>query len=427
VARINYPASIGRLLVIVTLVLFFSPADVLAGEVTGFVEGAYGATLEGSKADNDDYNLNELRGQLKYRFFPSYLDVYGGEVYLKGEALADGYKDTLSIELREANIFLSPLGSMDIKGGRQILTWGAGDLVFINDLFPKDYISFFSGRDEEYLKRPSDAVRFLFWGDSLNIDLVITPVMEPNESLRGRRLSFYDGLSHSIEGERINRSYERPSRASKNAEAALRVYRSFGSVEGALYFYRGFYKQPRGIRDSSGEIFFYPRLSVYGASLRGPVAGGVGYAEFGYYDSRQDRSGKLGAVENSSVKYLIGYSRDLGGDLKAGLQYYMEQTMDYGNYRRALNAGDPAKDKLRSMVTLRLTRLYMAQTLKAGVFLFYSPTDEDTYLRPTLDYDLSDSLAVTIGANIFAGRYDHTEFGQLEDNDNVYARVRYSF
>jgi len=105
----------------------------------------------------------------------------------------------------------------------------------------------------------------------------------------------------------------------------------------------------------------------------------------------------------------------------------MEQTMDYGNYRRALNAGDPAKDKLRSMVTLRLTRLYMAQTLKAGVFLFYSPTDEDTYLRPTLDYDLSDSLAVTIGANIFAGRYDHTEFGQLEDNDNVYARVRYSF
>lgn len=420
-------ASLTRLIVVLTVVLFFSPATILAGDLTGFVEGAYGATLGGSKADNDDYDLAEIRGQLKYRYYPGYLDAYGGEVFLKAEALMDGYKERFSTELREAGLFLSPIESLDMKVGRQVLTWGTGDLVFINDLFPKDYISFFSGRDAEYLKRPSDAVRFLYWGSRFNLDLVITPVMEANESLRGRRLSFYDGLKHSIEGERIHRSFEEPERTAENAEAALRLYRSFGSVEGALYFYRGFYKQPRGIRDSSRELFFYPRLSVYGASLRGPIAGGIGYAEAGYYDSRQDSSGKIGAIENSSVKYLLGYSRDLGGDFKAGLQYYLEQMLDYGNYKDALNAGDPAKDKLRSVVTLRLTRLYMAQTLRAGLFVFYSPTDEDTYWRPTLGYALSDALSVTVGANIFAGNKDHTEFGQLEDNDSVYARVRYSF
>jgi hypothetical protein len=33
-----------------------------------------------------------------------------------------------------------------------IITWGVGDLLFINDVFPKDWESFFSGRPPEYLK-----------------------------------------------------------------------------------------------------------------------------------------------------------------------------------------------------------------------------------------------------------------------------------
>ena len=63
--------------------------------------------------------------------------------------LEDG---TGEIDLREANVLFFPFGLMDIKIGRQILTWGTGDLLFINDLFPKDWQSFFVGRDEEYLK-----------------------------------------------------------------------------------------------------------------------------------------------------------------------------------------------------------------------------------------------------------------------------------
>lgn len=416
-----------RICAVIFLLLCLSPRLSTARDLTGFVEGSYGAALQGSKADNNGYNLGELRGQVKYSYFPVFLDAYAGEVYIKAEALADGYRNTFSTEVREANLFLSPVERMDIKAGRQVLTWGTGDLIFINDLFPKDYISFFSGRDEEYLKRPSDAARFMFWGEWLNTDLVITPVMEANESLRGRRLSFYDGLRRSIEGERIGRGFEEPVRTPRNLELALRLYRTFGSVEAAAYYYRGFYKQPRGIRDPARELFFYPRLSVYGASLRGPLAGGIANAEFGYYDSRQDSSGRAGSIENSSVKYLLGYTRDLGGDLKLGLQYYIEQTLDYGNYRAALGAGEPASDRLRSMLTFRLTRLYMAQTLRAGIFVFYSPTDEDAYLRPAVGYDISDALKVTVGANIFTGNQDHTEFGQLEYNDNVYARVRYSF
>ncbi len=59
--------------------------------------------------------------------------------------------------------------------GRQILTWGTGDLVFINDLFPKDWVSFFIGRDVEYLKAPSDALKVSAFSSWANLDLVYTP------------------------------------------------------------------------------------------------------------------------------------------------------------------------------------------------------------------------------------------------------------
>ncbi len=48
---------------------------------------------------------------------------------------------------------------VNLKIGRQVFTWGTGDYLFINDLFPKDYESFYIGRDDEYLKRPSEAVK----------------------------------------------------------------------------------------------------------------------------------------------------------------------------------------------------------------------------------------------------------------------------
>ncbi len=34
---------------------------------------------------------------------------------------------------------------LDLRLGRQIITRGVGDLVFINDVFPKDWSAFFPG------------------------------------------------------------------------------------------------------------------------------------------------------------------------------------------------------------------------------------------------------------------------------------------
>lgn len=413
--------------IVVAFLMVLSLAASAYADYGGFIEGAFGARTEPDTTEKESFNMGEVRLQLKGAYSPSLKEEWSPELTFKFDLLADGYEGSVKGLLREVAVFFTPLDFMDIKAGRQMLTWGTGDYVFVNDLFPKDYISFFIGRDDEYLKLPSDALRVSLFTSLASLDVAVMPVMEANNSVRGSRISFYDGLSRSTVGNEADREFDTPARTARNGELALRAYRTFGSYEAALYFFRGFYNEPRGIIDPAQELFFYPRLNAYGMSLRGPLLGGIANFETAYYDSRNDRDGSDSLVENRSVKYLLGYSRDLRGDLKLGAQYLLEQMLDYGDYRRALGAGDEVRDEYRSLVTLRITKLLRSQTVEAGLFVFFSPTDNDAYLRPSVSYKATDNLKLSLGANVFMGRYDHTEFGQFEKNDNAYARIRYSF
>jgi hypothetical protein len=141
----------------------------------------------------------------------------------------------------------------------------------------------------------------------------------------------------------------------------------------------------------------------------------------------QDRDGDKGNIENPALKFLAGYTRDMGADLSIGVQYLIEEMLEYSAYVANLGAGEAKRDEFRHLITTRVTKLFMDQTLYAGVFIFYSPTDQDAYLRPQASYDISDSLKMSGGANIFVGKEKHTEFGQFQRNDNLYLRVRKSF
>jgi len=409
----------------VILVLFSRDASSL--ELNGFVEGAYGYRSKSDTTKKDGYNLLEARSQIKGSHSPELMEDFYPELTFKADLVADGYESSLNFMVREAALSLTPAGTVDMKVGRQVLTWGTGDLVFVNDLFPKDYVSFFTGREDEYLKLPSNAVRVSIFADIASFDIALAPQMEHNNSVTGSRFSFYDGLAGRITGDEANRDFIRPEKIPENMEIALRAYRTVGSFEAAFYLFRGFYNEPRGIFDPAKEQFIYPRLGVYGLSLRGPLLGGIGNFETGYYDSRDDRSGRDRFIENPSIKYLAGYSKDMGGDLSIGGQYLIEHMLGYSYYREGLGQQEPARDEFRHLLTLRITKLYKNQTIVAGLFAFYSPSDRDAYLRPAVSYKLTDSTKVSAGANIFTGRYDHTEFGQFELNDNLYMRVRYTY
>jgi hypothetical protein len=69
----------------------------------------------------------------------------------------------------------------------------------------------------------------------------------------------------------------------------------------------------------------------------------------------------------------------------------------------------------------------MNQNLRLSLFTYYSPSDEDVYMRPIANYKASDSLTVEVGANVFFGDEAYTFFNQFHDNTNAYLAVRHSF
>ena len=132
-------------------------------------------------------------------------------------------------------------------------------------------------------------------------------------------------------------------------------------------------------------------------------------------------------LPNSEIRALAGYEREIGRDFTAAVQYYVELMQDYDEYLRALPPGMHTRDEHRHVTTLRLTKQLMNQNLLLSLFVYYSPSDNDGYVRPYAKYKVSDAWSVFGGGNIFAGENDHTFFAQFEKNNNAYAGARYSF
>ncbi len=328
-------------------------------------------------------------------------------------------------DLREAWVLWPAASWIDVKAGRQILTWGVGDQLFINDLFPKDWNSFFLGRDQSYLKAPSDALKLALYSYVANVDLIWVPEFDADRYIDGERISFFNPTVGEVSGSPEGIDVRRPNQD----EFALRVYRNLAGTEVAAYLYSGYWKSPNSIDPVTGD-FLFPDLNFYGASVRGNLLGGVASAEIGRYDSRDDKDGDNAFIANSETRLLLGYERELLPNLTGGLQYYVERMEDFDAYidsQKAIGAIQGIRDHYRQIWTLRLTWLTLNQNLSSSLFTYYSPSDHDAYFQPKVQYKVSDQWQVTVGANQFIGDEADTFFGQFERTSNVYAALRYSF
>ncbi len=389
-----------------------SAAFAADAEIHGFVDARYGMRTQ-NDPNKGDKTLEELRLQLNSVWYQDLFTATARSDFLY-DGVANNHDDIDlesgkgPVDLREANVLFSPAGFMDVKAGRQVLTWGTGDLLFINDLFPKDWKSFFAGRDEEYLKAPSDALFMSFFPAFASIDVAYTPRFDADRFIDGERFSYWNGAA--LTGADLKT--DKPDRWLTDDELAVRVYRSFQGLELATYGYDGFWKTPQGFDPVSGQNTF-PKLSVYGASARGPLAGGIARLEGGYYDSRDDRDGTDPNIPDSQVRLLAGYEHEIIKNLTGSAQYYLEHTPDANDNRHVL--------------TLRLTQMLMNQNLTLGLFTYWSPDDQDGYIRPSAAYKLSDHWKIEARGNFFFGKNDNTFFGQFADNSNVALAARYSF
>jgi len=389
-------------------------------ELAGFTETRWGARLVDDPHEMD-MSIGEGRLQLELsRDFDQFL------LKFKGDLLGDAVMDEINVDIRDFSMLFSPTDNVDVKLGRMVSTWGTGDLIFINDMFPKDWQSFFIGRNDEYLKQASNIIKTGIFLGEYAIDFVYTPLFQGSEYVSGERLSYYNPAAGQIVGRNMVMDDSEPNRWFSDAEIAGRLSRQFGGVEVALYGYSGFWQEPEGVNPKSGKVI-YPRLNVWGASARSPLLGGIGNIEAGYYDSIQDDNGNDPFIRPSEYRFLAGFEKELAQELTGGFQYYLEKINHYDNYEQSLPPGAHARDEYRHLLTARLTQLLMDQNLILSLFVYYSPSDNDGYVRPKFSYKLNDNWLLDGGFNLFWGENDYTFWGRFQDNTNAYVGLRYSF
>lgn len=393
-----------------------------------FVEGRGGLRLHESDQVKDA-SVAETRLQIaadkfvEKGTFTLKLDVLNDRISVEEKLDLDRGKGWL--DLRELRfLYTPPVYWADVTLGRQIVTWGLGDLIFINDLFPKDWQSFLIGRDMEYLKAPSDSLRIRLFPEVVSIDLVYTPQFDPDRYITGEYASYWGGTG--IAGRKNIYEANDPDEGFKDDEIALRLHKNIQGKELALYAYDGFWKSPSGM-NASGEMTFH-RLSVFGASFQANALDGLARAELGWYDSKDDDDGSDPMIRNSEFRLLLGYNRELVKNLTGDFQFYLEKTLDYDNYFKAYQAmPDMAKEENRTVLTTRLTRFLNQGQLTLGFFAFYSPSDQDGHVRGTMNMTVGDRWMIENGVLYFFGQDDHTFYNQFQDNSSVYSSLRYSF
>src|SRR3972149_8266122 len=217
--------SMSRLLAASCLALAAAAPSGVRAEVTlsGFLQQNTAFNTVGANPDGRHHKWLEERAQLK-------LDATGGpwRVLVKGDVAYDHLGRNDEGELREGYADYSA-GNWDFRAGRQVITWGLGDLVFVNDVFPKDHEALFAGRPLEYLKRGVDAVKLGVYPGLASFELVVAPTFRESRTPDPNRFWLFDPLPAVT-----NRETVKPGQG----DVGLRIYRDIAGYDAALYLHR---------------------------------------------------------------------------------------------------------------------------------------------------------------------------------------------
>lgn len=416
--------NFGLLMLVISFLLYVT-ASAEELSLQGFFQTNYSVRVtddnpQGAKQGN--LILDEERLQLKGSYEPSGSKM---SLFIKSDFFHDWFEEDFNADLREGYIDLAE-DKFGLRVGRQIHTWGVGDLLFINDVFPKDWEAFYSGRPLEYLKIGVDSVKLDVYSDIMNLETIFISGFESDDLPSMGRFHFFDPYPNITD-----RALDKPATTFDNTEYALRLYRLIGNLDVSFYAHKGFFRVPAMKADNFDSpttiSHFYPELAVYGLSVQKNALGGIVGTEYGYYDSLEDRSGNDPGIQNSQSKFLVGYQKAFPEDFTVGLQYYIEVMHNYSEYKDNLPSSFFKKDEFHQYITSRLTKLLKYQTLKLSLFTFYSPDEEDFLFTPEASYNFTDNLQAVLGANIFGGENNNTQLGQHTKDDNIYVTVRYSF
>lgn len=388
--------------------------SVTAAQVTGFVQLRQAQRIESpdcSTVSACSAMVQEALAELliEHRLSDQW------SVSLRGEAGYDNAASDDRLAVREGFVDWALSSTTSVKLGRQVLTWGVSDYLYVNDVFPKNYDAFFTGGGFDRMKEPVDAARFQWHAGGADVEAVAA---RPKAD-RAPSADRFVAMAMSSAATPVDDENDR-------ADIALKLSGHTAGWDLAGYAASFRSREPRQFMDGSGLRVDRPRLRHLGASATGNAAGGLVWLDAAVRDAGTERPMTVNRhFLGSATKLIAGYSREIGTDLTASAQLQLEATTSRGRYLDSLAPGVRPLKPVSSTLHLRLQGSWMNQTLTGGAQVFWG-NEGDTHFNPFASWSPADGWTVEGGANLFNGRPD-TRYGAFKDDSNVYVLGRYSF
>jgi len=379
----------------------------------GFVRTYLGALID------QDGEYSVLQNTFDWR-----LDYGKGDVTLFVNPVFDynALNDDLDISLRQAYMDIY-FDNFDLRIGKQQIIWGKADGVFITDVISPRDLSEFILPDFEEIRIGTNAVKFDYYLGDSTFEAVWIPTFQPTilpdgNSIWAPKMSdFPMPVSYDYANAEVEKKLS-------ESEIALK-YSFLGSAIDfeIMVAYMWDDNPTMHIIAQQDSIILikseHHRLPLAGASFSKPVGGAVVRGEGAYYFGKRFASEEFipnGVKEKDYAHYLIGYDHNWFG-INVSFQFIQEYILDY--------EADISNDEFSNTLTFLITEDFLRETLRLELFTYYGINNDDALLRPKIAYDLADGFEIQLGANIFVG--EEGNFGQYDENDMLYMKVRYDF
>jgi len=327
--------------------------------------------------------------------------------------------------LREAYLDLR-YGPIDVRAGKQIVTWGRADRINPTDVVtPRDFTLLVP--DDEDQRFGETAIRATYFQRGLSLTGIwlldfepsVVPLRKPPPPLTIRE--------------------RKPG--GQLAQGAVRLEQSGSAVDWSLSYFDGLDTIPDLALSATGlrgpELVLQShRVRVVGIdaatavgpySLRGEAA----------YTFTEDENGADPAIKNPFLFVVVGGDRTFVERLNVNLQYILRVVMHYQSpfdianpltRDVAVQAAllDNQLDHVQHSFSLRVSYRWLQDTLEAELAAVVTVDRFGWVLRPRVTYALTDRWRLTVGGDLFGGER-LSFFGNLRDNSAAFAELRWSF
>ena len=317
--------------------------------------------------------------------------------------------------IREGFVDWAPTSSIGVKLGRQVLTWGVSDYLYVNDVFPKNYDAFFTGAGFDRMKEPVDAAKLVVHEKAADFEAVVSR-RKADKQPHAERFTAMSMTKGALAAEHPD----------DQADIATKVSAHIQGWDVAAYAASFASREARFSIDATGLRSDLPRTRHLGFSITGNAAGGLTWLEGAV---RRTEAKGVSVVSrhflDSAVKFIGGYSRELSADVSISTQLQLEASTSRDRYTQSLAPGVRPLRSVSSTLHLRVQGRWLNQTLTLGAQVF-AGDEGDTHLNPFGSWSPADGWTVEGGANLFNGKPD-TRYGAFKDDSNVYVLARFSF